>query len=94
MASSNNRNKRLKTGPEQGKESRDAHRMLRFPCNRVFHVTACDRYLDCELKHLVNHVCYKDIQIPEHWRQFIMDNHKLGPMHVSVPRFAQLVMTE
>jgi len=59
--SSNNREKKQKTEPEQDKEGRDTRRMFRFPCNGLFNVTAQDRYFDCELKHSLNHVRYKDI---------------------------------
>ena len=81
-------------GPEPGKQGRDTRRMARFPCNGVLYVTAWNGYFDCALKHALKHVRYKDITIPEKWRQFIIDNHKYGPTKVSAPCFIQLVITE
>jgi len=68
--------------------------MARFPCKGVFHVTLRDGYFDCVLNHSLNHVRYKDISVPEEWRRFIVDNHKLGPAKVSDPCFIQLVIIE
>ena len=68
--------------------------MDRFHCNGLLYVTLRDGYFDCILKHLLDHTRYKDITIPEKWRQFIIDNHKYGPTKVSVPRSIQLVITE
>ena len=39
-------------------------------------------YIDCVLKHQLDHIHYKDIGIPDEWHQFILDNHKLGPVKV------------
>ena len=80
--------------PELGKQSRDTRRMPRFPCNGMFYVMAWDGFLDCVLKHSLDHICYKDIAIPDEWRQFIIDNHRYGPTKVSVSSFIRLVMTE
>ena len=80
--------------PELGKQSRDTRRMSRFPCNGSLYVTARDGFLDCVLKHSLDHIHYKDITIPDEWRKFIIDNHKCGPTKVSVPCFIQSLMTE
>ena len=74
-------------GPEQGKQGRDARRMARFPCNGLFYVTPQDGCIRCVLKHLLDHVPYKDISIPEEWRQYITNNHKIGPTKVSITFF-------
>ena len=50
-------------------------------------------YIDCVLKHALNHIHYKDIRIPDQWRQFIMDNHKLGPTKVHIHCCVELVIT-
>jgi len=93
-ASSNNHGKRPKLEPEQGKKSRDARRMSRFPCNRAVYLTPRNGYIDCVVKHSCNHIRYKDITIPEKWRKYIIDNHKCGPTMVSIPCFVQFVITE
>ena len=76
--------KKARMEPEQGKKARDARRMPRFKCNGVLYTTLRDGYFDCTLKHHLNHVRYKDIGIPEKWRQFIMENYKCGPTKVCV----------
>ena len=86
-ASDNNREKKAKTDPEAEKKSRDARRMSRFSCKGMFYVTARNGVFDCVLKHSQNHVRYKDIRIPDYWRQYIIENHKDGPTKVSIPCF-------
>ena len=71
---------------------RDTHHMDQFPCNGLLYVTLQDGYFDCVLKHLLNHIHYKDIAIPDKWCQFIIDNHKCGPTKVSVLCVIQLVI--
>ena len=39
-------------------------------------------HVNCVLRHELDHIRYKDIRIPDKWRQFILDNHKLGPAKV------------
>ena len=80
--------------PEHNKQCRDTRQMARFPCNGVLHVTLLDGYFDCVLNHLLDHVHYTDITIPDKWREFIMDNYKLGPTNVSVRCFIELVMSD
>ena len=81
-------------GPEQGKQGRDVRRMARFPCNGLLYVTPRDGFIQCVVKHSLDHVPYKEISIPEEWRQYITDNHNIGPAKVSVPCFIQSVLTE
>ena len=57
-------------------------------------MTLRDGYFDCVLNHSLNHVHYTDIRIPDKWHEYIMDNHKLGPMNVSVPCFIKLVISD
>jgi len=76
--------KKARMEPEQGKKVRDTRRMPRFKCNGVLYTTLRDGYFDCTVKHHLNHVRYKDIRIPEKWRQFITDNYKRGPTMVCV----------
>ena len=73
--------------PEPDSRGRDTRRMSRFPCNGLLYVTARNGIFDCQLKHSLNHVRYTDIRIPDNWRQYISENHKLGPARVSVPCF-------
>ena len=78
-ASSNHHEKKARQEPDK---VRDARRMPRFDCNGRFYMTPQAGYIDCALKHLLDHIHYKDIRIPDKWRQFILDNHKLGPAKV------------
>jgi hypothetical protein len=57
-------------------------------------MTPGDGYIDCVLKHQINHIRYKDIRIPDKWRQFILDSHRLGPAKVRTHCIVELVMTE
>ena len=80
--------------PEQGKKGRDARRMARFPCNGLLYVTPRDGFIQCMVKHSLDHVPYKEISIPEEWRQYITDNHNIGAVKVRVPCFIQSVLTK
>ena len=37
---------------------------------------------------------YTDIRIPDKWLEFIVDNHKLGPMNVSVLCFIKFMISD
>ena len=78
-ASSHHHQKKART--ESG-TVRDARRMRRFDCKGLFYMTLRAGYIDCVLKHQLDHIRYKDIRIPDKWCQFILDNHKLGPAKV------------
>ena len=80
-ASSNNR-KKPRMEPETNKKSRDTCQMHCFNCKGLLYVTLRIGHFNCVLKHHLNHLCYKDIKIPEKWCQYIVDNHKCGPMKV------------
>ena len=68
--------------------------MDRFPCNGRLYITLRAGYLECALSHSLKHIHYRDIAIPEDWRQFIRDNYKSGPTTVRVPCLIQSIMTE
>jgi len=74
-----NQIKKPKTQPDQG---RDVRRVARFPCHGYLYITLHDAFFDCVLNHPLDHARYKDISIPEKWREYIMDNHNFGPMKV------------
>ena len=81
-ASSNNHDK---MPTEDGKQCRDTHRMSCFHCNGLLYMTLQNGYLDCALQHILKHIPYKDISIPENWRKFIRDNYHSGPAKVRAP---------
>ena len=89
--SPNNRPKKPRVESNRGQ---DARRMDRFHCNGLLYLTPRAGHIDCMLSHHLDHARYKDITIPEEWRQFIMDNYKLGPTKVCAHCFAELVITK
>ena len=90
-ASTNNQSKKLKAEPAQG---RDVRRMARFPCQGYVYITLHDGFFDCLLDHPLDHVRYKDISIPEKWKQYIMDNHSDGPTKVCTALILGLQLNE
>jgi hypothetical protein len=61
--------------------------MDRFHCKGLFYMTPRAGYIDCTLSHHLDHIRYKDIAIPDEWRQFIMEKYDLGPTKVCAQYF-------
>ncbi len=57
-------------------KTRDSRRMPRFHCNGWLHIVAGRDIatMDITVKHEVEHVAYKDIYLPDKWKEYIRDN--------------------
>ena len=57
----------------KAEKSRDVRRMPRFACNGWLHITVVpgSRVLRVSLRHVLKHLPYKDIDLPEKWKKHI-----------------------
>jgi hypothetical protein len=66
-----------------GEENRRAaHRMERFECYGKLHITPHEGIADVTIVHRRWHKSYVSITLPDKWRTFIVDNHRMGPAKV------------
>ena len=56
--------------------------MDRFECHGVLHVTSHEGIANVEISHQQLHKSYVNIELPDKWRTFIKENHRIGPAKV------------
>ena len=63
-------------------KQRTVRRMERFDCKGRLHVALRNGIAVVEITHCQSHKLYVNIDLPEKWRTFIKDNHKMGSAKV------------
>jgi len=64
--------------------------MDRFECHGKLCITPHEGTVDVKITHQQSHKKYVNIELPDKWRTFIKENHRMGPAKVctwhEVPR--------
>ena len=63
-------------------KQRVVRRMEPFDCHGRLHVALRDGTAVVEITHRQSHKLYVNIDLPEKWRAFTKNNHKMGPAKV------------
>ena len=56
--------------------------MEHFECQGELHITLIEGIADVTITHQQSHKLYVCIDVPEKWRTFIEENHRMGPAKV------------
>ena len=72
--------------PKKSTVGEEKQRIVRcmecFDCHGQLHVALRDGIAVVEITHCQSHKLYVSIDLPEKWRIFIKNNHKMGPAKV------------
>ena len=63
-------------------KQRAVRRMDRFECRGRLHITPHEGIANVEITHQQLHKSYINIELPDKWRTFIKENHRMGPAKV------------
>ena len=77
----NDNEKKLTVNEEN---QRDVRRMECFECHGLLCITSHGDAADVTIHHQQSHKPYVSIALPDKWRTFIGENHRMGPAKVCV----------